>query len=298
MQAQTVGSSVKPARDDRTCLHGSQTAVNTLWLDRLAAEVQSSAMEDAGSHVAVNGGGGKAADIWARGNSALKRKASDSNLLDFERFQKRLHQLSISPLARSSCVLDELVLIHVVTGDAEKTHDTRTRSTRVTNHPSPSPSDGRHSRPQPVYPSSERDDMMAIDDTRDRVYIPDLDAELADIELDEEKLIFLPDIEKKFSKLPQQVLYGSRDDDHDGQELVLYGVPKSLTVDEGRDSVRKAIIESRERAREKAAEDARHADMERKYDHSDYDAVAETAHGYNAGYLEDEDEDPDAMDIG
>lgn len=139
---------------------------------------------------------------------------------------------------------------------------------------------------------------MAIDDTRDRVFIQDLDAELADIESDEEKLVFLPDIEKKLSKLPKQVLYGSRDDDHDGQELVLYGVPKSLTVDEGHDSVRKAIIESRERAREKAAEDARHADMERQYDHSDYDAAAETAHGYNTGYLEEDEHDPDAMDIG
>lgn len=137
---------------------------------------------------------------------------------------------------------------------------------------------------------------MQIDDTRDRVYVHDLDAELADIESDEEKLIFLPDIEQKLSKIPQRIL-ADGGDDHDNQELVLYSVPKSLTVDEGHDSVRKAIIESRQRAREKAAEEARHADMERKYDQSEYSGPLETAHGYNAGYA-DEEPDPDAMDIG
>jgi len=147
--------------------------------------------------------------------------------------------------------------------------------------------------------SQTDDEMMQLDDTRDRVFIGDLDAELADIESDEEKLIFLPDIEKKLSKLPRQVL-GGRDDDYEGQELVLYSVPKSLTVDESHDSVRKAIIEARQRAREKVAEDARYADMERKYDHAAYDIAAETAHGYSAGYRPDPEleADPDAMDIG
>ena len=133
---------------------------------------------------------------------------------------------------------------------------------------------------------------MQVDNTRDRVYVHDLDAELVDNESDEEILIFLPDIEKSFTKIPQQVLTGRQ---HDNQELVLYSVPKSLTQNEGNDSVRKAIIESRHRAREKAVEDARHADMNRKYDHSEYAPSAETAHGYNAGY--EEEPDPDAMDV-
>jgi hypothetical protein len=139
--------------------------------------------------------------------------------------------------------------------------------------------------------------MMQVDETGDRIFIHDLDAELADIESDEEKLIFLPDIEKKLSKLPPQVLRG-HGDDHDGQELVLYGVPKSLTIDEGHDSVRKAILESRQRARDKAAEEARHTEMERRYDHSDYDATVEAAHGYSASYVDDQPFDEDAMDIG
>ena len=134
---------------------------------------------------------------------------------------------------------------------------------------------------------------MQVDETSDRVFIHDLDAELADIEPDEDKLIFLPDIEKQFSKIPQQVLTGRRDDDH--QELVLYGAPKSLTIDEGHDSVRKAIIESRQRAREKAIEEARQEDMNRTYDHSVFVPTAEPAHGYSNGYGEES--DPEAMDI-
>lgn len=139
---------------------------------------------------------------------------------------------------------------------------------------------------------------MQVDDTRDRVYIHNLDDELADIESDEEKLIFLPDIEKRFSKIPQHVLTGRRDDDHEGQELVLYSVPKSLTADEDHDAVRKAILETRHRAREKAVEEARQQDMNCKYGQSRDVEVAETAHGYGAGYVEDLDvPDPDAMDM-
>jgi len=138
---------------------------------------------------------------------------------------------------------------------------------------------------------------MHVDDTRDRVYVHDLDEELADIESEEEKLIFLPDIEKRLSKIPKQVLFGRREDaTAENQELVLYSEPKSLTVDEGHDSVRKAIVEARQRAREKASEEARQEDMMRKYDHSDQASGAETAHGYTVGY--NNEPDPDAMEIG
>ena len=92
--------------------------------------------------------------------------------------------------------------------------------------------------------------------------------------------------------IPQQILQGQND--HENQELVLYSLPKSLTVAEERDSVRKAIIEARQRAREKAANEARHQDMNFKYDQNGHEnGIAETAHGYNAGYAV---EDPDAMD--
>lgn len=136
---------------------------------------------------------------------------------------------------------------------------------------------------------------MQVDDTRDRVYIHDIDLELADIVEEEQKLIFLPDIEKHLSRLPQQVLNGLREDESENQELVLYDVPRSLTVDEEHDSVRKAILEARQRARDKAAQEARQADMERKYADSGGAIEAETAHGYGTGYAEEL--DPDAMDL-
>ena len=98
---------------------------------------------------------------------------------------------------------------------------------------------------------------MQLDDTKDKIYIHNLDEELADIESDEEKLIFLPDIEKKLAKIPKSVLLGEGYPCvATGNEVVLYSVPSSLTVPEEQDKVRKAIIESRARAREKQLHDA------------------------------------------
>ena len=104
-------------------------------------------------------------------------------------------------------------------------------------------------------PETDRHDSMHLDDTKDRVYIHDLDAELSDIDSAEEKLVFLPDIEKKLGKIPKSLLVG---DSHPsaGNEMVLYGVPTSLTIPEEQDKVRKAIMESRERAREKQIHEA------------------------------------------
>lgn len=96
---------------------------------------------------------------------------------------------------------------------------------------------------------------MQLDDTKDKIYIHNLDDELADIESEEEKLIFLPDIEKKLGKIPKSVLLGEGHPST-GNEMVLYSVPSSLSVPEEQDKVRKAIIESRARARDKQMRDA------------------------------------------
>lgn len=123
------------------------------------------------------------------------------------------------------------------------------------------------------------DDMMQVEDSAHRIYIHSLDAEIASLAAEaaseEERIIFLPDVERKLSKIPQHVLTGRRpsvEDDldmthlatgpQDGQ-LVLYSVPKSLTVPEDRDGVRRAIIESRARAREKEHEDHLAMELER-----------------------------------
>ncbi|CZR55256.1 uncharacterized protein PAC_05143 [Phialocephala subalpina] len=98
------------------------------------------------------------------------------------------------------------------------------------------------------------DDAMQLDNTKHKVYIYDLDAELSDSESsDDGKLIFLPDIEKHLreSRIPPSILANSEGELAGCNELVLYNVPSSLTVPEEQDSVRKAIIETRARARAK-----------------------------------------------
>lgn len=211
------------------------------------------------------------------GAAGTKRRADHSNLSDSERFAKRFNLLNLGPNASSN--------YYIPVANQPSPTDASTSST--------SPNNGA------ARTVMSNDEYMDVEDTRDRVYIRDLDEELADIESDEEKLIFLPDIEKRLSKLPRYLLTG-RAEDQEGQELVLYGVPKSLTVQEGQDTVRKAIIESRQRARDKAIEEARLEDMKRQYDQSALTAPAETAHGYSGGYVVDEhtvDDDPDAMDM-
>ena len=94
---------------------------------------------------------------------------------------------------------------------------------------------------------------MSVDDTPDRIYIHNLDAELADVENEEGKMIFLPDIEKKLGKIPKGVLTGEAHPCAHEKQLVLYKVPESLSLPREKDQVRKAIIDSRTRARESLA---------------------------------------------
>ncbi|KAI9720049.1 MAG: hypothetical protein M1812_003176 [Candelaria pacifica] len=100
------------------------------------------------------------------------------------------------------------------------------------------------------------DDVMQLDDTKYKTYIRDLDAELANIdERDPENVIFLPDIERKLTRIPASVLMG-QPNPGGSNEMVLYSVPTSLSVPQEQDNVRKAIIETRARAREQQARDA------------------------------------------
>lgn len=146
-----------------------------------------------------------------------------------------------------------------------------------------------------VTTSPPTEEHMQLDDTKYRVYIHNLDDELSDIESDEEKLVFLPDIEKKFNTIPRHILVGDKKDSH--QELVLYNLPPSLSVPVEQDNVRKAILEARERAKEKAVLASTAADG------TPPEEQIETAHGYDSpDYGLDEDtndmeEDDDAMDI-
>lgn len=103
--------------------------------------------------------------------------------------------------------------------------------------------------------------MMLLDDTKHKVYIYNLDDELssdADSDLDDGRLVFLPDVERHLRAnrivpgvpgVPRPIL-PNKDGELAGMQLVLYddGV-RSVSVPEEQDSVRKAIIEARERHR-------------------------------------------------
>jgi hypothetical protein len=115
---------------------------------------------------------------------------------------------------------------------------------------------------------------MQLDDTKHKVYIYDLDAELssADDASDYEsqpgsptsgngRLVFLPDIEKHLNRtrIPPAVFANGEGElaghNINDMQMVLYRVPSSLTVPRERDSVRKAILEARARARQKQRDD-------------------------------------------
>lgn len=97
---------------------------------------------------------------------------------------------------------------------------------------------------------------MQLDDTKEKVYIYNLDQELSDVESEEEKILFLPDIEKKLGKIPQSVLT-TQSQPVTSSEMILYNVPSSLSVPREQDKVRKAIIETRARVRDKQVQDAK-----------------------------------------
>ncbi|KAF2234486.1 hypothetical protein EV356DRAFT_532795 [Viridothelium virens] len=102
--------------------------------------------------------------------------------------------------------------------------------------------------------SQTPNEFMQLDDTKDKIYIYDLDAELAESEQsepDKERLVFIPDIERHLTKVPKHILTGQEEEVKKDNQLVLYQVPAALSVPEDKDSVRKAVIEARARARQK-----------------------------------------------
>ncbi|KAG8527088.1 uncharacterized protein KY384_008517 [Bacidia gigantensis] len=111
--------------------------------------------------------------------------------------------------------------------------------------------------PTPPAASYSPSESMLVDDTPNRIFIHNLDEELREIEEEKDKLIFLPDIEKKLGKIPKSTLVNGVHPSAMGKQMVLYEVPESLTVPKENDSVRKAIIESRARASEETAKKAK-----------------------------------------
>lgn len=92
---------------------------------------------------------------------------------------------------------------------------------------------------------------MLLDDTKYTVYIHDLDREIAEAEDQEDGVAFLPTIAEKLASIPRSILSPPKPQ---GNELVLYSEPVSLTVPEEQDCVRSAVIETKARARKRHTE--------------------------------------------
>ncbi|CAG8953367.1 hypothetical protein HYFRA_00003578 [Hymenoscyphus fraxineus] len=166
-------------------------------------------------------------------------------------------------------------------------------------------------------PAQAKDeDIMQLDNSKHKVYIYDLDAELSDSgESDDGKLVFLPDIQKHLreNRIPPFIRANSEGELAGNNQLVLYNIPASLTVPEEQDSVRKAIIETRARAR--AKQDQKQNDDNRN-PQSDPFANGIDVRDWNMGLMNGNqfpnqpsmgeyqgpseiiEDDPDAMDLG
>ncbi len=228
-----------------------------------------------------------------------KRKAENQ---DNERLSKRLSLLN---LGLYSSFIFSVYITHDLTHVAE--HNGHKLYVPV-EQPSASLSSISKSKLQKAQ--TQDDDMMQLDDTKHKVYIYDLDAELSDSECsDDGRLVFLPDIQKHLreARIPPSILVNSEGELAGlNNQLVLYNVPSSLTVPEEQDSVRKAIIETRARVRAKQEQKRREEiqsaqtlsaetngiDSRDWYNHM-VNGVLSVPEPQDALY-----DDPDAMDLG
>lgn len=138
---------------------------------------------------------------------------------------------------------------------------------------------------------------MQLDNTKDKVYIHNLAAEIADLESHEETPLFLPDVEKNLSKIPRSVLMG-RNPPIANNQMVLYNLPSSLSVPEEHNSVRRAIMDSRARARKKQAQDQDPEQDSKIWDSHTGNRIGHDPHDNGIANEEDMDVDENAMDIG
>ncbi|KAJ6120241.1 hypothetical protein N7523_004521 [Penicillium sp. IBT 18751x] len=97
----------------------------------------------------------------------------------------------------------------------------------------------------PYRHSPSQHDVMLLDDTKHTTYIHSLDQELAEPDPPNEGLVISP-LATSMMSMPRSILFNSSSN---GKEMVLYSEPSSLTVPRDKDTVRKAILESRARAR-------------------------------------------------
>ena len=194
-----------------------------------------------------------------------------------------------------------------------------------TGNPPPSPISPLPQPSLPPQPSSSSESMH-LDDTKHKVYIYDLDDELSSSSSDNEsasdpnehnssgRLVFLPDIERHLrqNRIPPAVL-ANRDGELAGHcaedmQLVLYReAPAALSVPEELDGVRRAVLEARRRLRERRVDDVESEPSTTPAPGSvmsgaddvmvDDDALVGGGAGGGGSVEDDQDHDPDAMEM-
>ncbi|KAH7018368.1 uncharacterized protein B0I36DRAFT_368394 [Microdochium trichocladiopsis] len=120
-----------------------------------------------------------------------------------------------------------------------------------------------------ALPPIPEDDTMRLDDSAHKVYIYNLDDELSSSDTESicsnddsnHRLVFLADIDKHLrqNRIPPSVFANSEGNiagtNINDMQMVLYSDPSSLTVPEEHDSVRRAVIEARNRMRQRQKEE-------------------------------------------
>ncbi|TGZ81864.1 hypothetical protein EX30DRAFT_363470 [Ascodesmis nigricans] len=204
-----------------------------------------------------------------------KKRPASEDLFREQRLAKRLETLTLKPRTRRLSVVAE--------GDDEVNHGTGFKSGGSICSAQPP----RKSRRASAAATAQH---MEIDPTPHTIYIHSLDAELSEAESEDDlhhgsslqteeeraqtrnKLIFIPDIERKMTRIPDHVLrtggeeYGPgltdkerwerweqqrrREWEREGKELVLYqNVPRTLSGGDDDGGTKRAIQEHKERVR-------------------------------------------------
>jgi hypothetical protein len=213
-------------------------------------------------------------------NPLRRKRKADTQPDNNERLSKRLSLLNLEQNGQK---------LYIPVENAQRTDPSST-----TYSPTPSPPPSR-SRPARQQPSAQDEEWMQLDDTKHKVYIYNIDDELSsesEAESDKDKVVFLPDIERhlRANRIPPHVVLGPVD--LSDKQLVLYQVPSSISVPEEQDSVRKAIIEARERMRERQRAEREGMQVQARSDMASGVFMNDTAEGYGR-----QEEDPDAMEL-
>ena len=207
-------------------------------------------------------------------NTRGAKRKNEDDLASEQRLAKRFHLLSLG-IPKHRITAEDIQRVHLKLEESQDFIDQSSASElpRL-----------RRSR------SNAFSDTMNVDDSRDRIFISNLEDELADLSSEEENPIFIPDIERKLNALPRALLRP----DHPhvaGNELILYEIPTSLSIPIEQDSTRKAIIESRQRAQEQHL-----ASMSRNTKSAPVDMLL-SCRGEPHDNQDDDDDDDDAMDM-